>query len=124
MGLSQTLLDREVEAVLDDMEAVFLYGAVGTDGTAFSTSQTALGTEVFRKAISDIDRSTPGRIIATTQLNTTEANSNALQEQGVFNQSSGGSMWIRNTFTTINKTSDINVFFDNRVDVTITQGSS
>ncbi|MGQ9845889.1 MAG: hypothetical protein ACUVQP_00090 [Bacteroidales bacterium] len=82
------------------------YIAVGTSTTAPATSDTALGGESVRKAISNfstggLTSSTPfwtaEVLFATDEANTT------LAEVGLFNSSSGGTMLARATFSTINK---------------------
>lgn len=60
------------------------YGAVGTNNTAPAASDTTLGTELARKAVSLVSRS--GNVVTcTTFFSTTEANG-AIKEVGMFGQ--------------------------------------
>ena len=79
---------------------VFDYVAVGTDGTAPASSQTALGGEVLRV------QGTYGKDVAVGECSV-DATFNitgtyALQECGLFNAASDGVMYCRDTFTTKN----------------------
>ena len=72
---------------------------------------------MFRDAIDSFSKPGGGEGTASIRILTTEANSNALTEVGWFNANSGGSLWVRNTLTLINKTSDIQVFLDTKITV-------
>ncbi|MEM0162743.1 MAG: hypothetical protein QXO62_06745 [Thermoproteota archaeon] len=79
------------------------YMAVGTGTTAPSSSDTALGSEVLRVQTSN-SLVTTNTTNDTLQLqgNFSFTASYAITEMGVFNASSGGTMFIRNTFGAIN----------------------
>ncbi|MEM3626433.1 MAG: hypothetical protein QXZ25_00195 [Candidatus Bathyarchaeia archaeon] len=80
--------------------AVFNYVAIGTDGTAPSASQTSLGNEVMRVQGTYTKDANVGECSMDATFNITA--SYALQECGLFNASSGGTMYCRDTYTTKN----------------------
>lgn len=103
------------------MVARFTHGAIGTGTTTPTASDTALVTEVFRDAIDETDTSGTGTVVASLRVLTTEANGNAIAEFGLFDAASSGNMSMRNTMTVINKTSDIQLFMDGQVTITVTE---
>lgn len=80
--------------------AVFNYVAIGTDGTAPSASQTALLAEVMRVQGTYSKDPDVGECSMDATFNIT--GTYALQECGLFNASSGGTMYCRDTYTTKN----------------------
>lgn len=80
--------------------AVFNYVAIGTDGTIPSSSQTALGVEVMRVQGTYTKDAGVGECSMDATFNITSTY--ALQECGLFNASSGGTMYCRDTYTTKN----------------------
>jgi len=102
----------------------FLYGdavsglgrfALGTDGTAPTANDTALGTEVFRDQFTKVTKES-GKLTAQYYLSSTSANGNTLQEAGAFANGAtdtpgSGTLYARVTFTPIAKTSSIAVTF-------------
>lgn len=80
--------------------AVFNYVAIGTDGTAPSSSQTALGAEVMRVQGTYSKDANTGECSMDATFNIT--GSYALQECGLLNASSNGTMYCRDTYTTKN----------------------
>ncbi|MEM3577580.1 MAG: hypothetical protein QXX51_03885 [Candidatus Bathyarchaeia archaeon] len=80
--------------------AVFNYVAIGTDGTTPSASQTALGAEVMRVQGTYTKTGNVGECTMNATFNITSTY--ALQECGLFNASSGGTMYCRDTYTTKN----------------------
>ena len=93
------------------------YMAIGTGSTSPQPSDTALQNEVLRKDASESKGGT-GEVTYTITVGSSEANGNDLQEVGLFNASSGGTMLNRITFTKISKTSDIEVKFEIKITVT------
>lgn len=83
------------------------YMAVGTSTTAPATSDTQLGSEQDRNAIVNFTTSNltsnPPSWRAECSWATNEANT-TLGEAGMFNSSSGGTMFNRATYSTVNKT--------------------
>jgi len=80
--------------------AVFNYVAIGTDGTAPSASQTALGAEVMRVQGTYAKDANVGECSIDATFNID--NTYALNECGLFNASTGGTMYCRDTYTTKN----------------------
>ena len=85
--------------------------AVGTGSTAAAAGDTALGTEVFRAAVTD--RITAAKKLTVKYyLQTVSANGNTLAEGGIFNDPTTGTMFARAVLaSTIVKTSSIAVTF-------------
>ena len=70
--------------------------AIGTDGTAPTASDTALGNEVMREAATYTKTGTgQGKWEATFNI----TGSYTLQEAGLFNAATGGTMFCRDTFS-------------------------
>ncbi|MEM3697110.1 MAG: hypothetical protein QXQ94_06385 [Candidatus Bathyarchaeia archaeon] len=80
--------------------AVFNYVAIGTDSTTPSASQTALGNEVMRVQGTYSKDANVGECSVDATFNIT--GTYALNECGLFNASSGGTMYCRDTYTTKN----------------------
>ena len=121
MVLTSNLLTEIRNDVKDELETLFTHGAVGTASPTPTAADTSLGSEVFRDSIDECDTSVSNAITTSLRIGTTEANGNALTENGWFNASSGGTMWTRNTFTAINKTSDVQVFLDTTIVIAVTE---
>lgn len=85
--------------------AVMGYTAVGTGSTAVSASQTALTTELARKAATYAHSAGTKVLTFTTTFNAGEA-TGAITEAGICNASSGGIFLDRVTFAVINKAAD------------------
>lgn len=68
--------------------------AVGTGNTAAAAGDTALETEVFRDVYTQITLSA-GTIVIRYYLGPNDANGNTLQEAGLFNAASGGTLYAR-----------------------------
>lgn len=84
----------------------FDYLALGTDSTAPNATQTALIAQVYRTA------STGTQVSTSTTNDTAQLSgsfsitaSNTLQEVGIFNSSSAGTMFARTTYSAINAAS-------------------
>ena len=111
MGTAQTLLDGIVVASLDILDAATHIG-FGTGTTAEATSQTALTTEIIRKAFDEtsIRDNGTGTYDFSATLGLTEGNSNTYAEAGLFNAPSSGTMYARKLLnSTIAKTSTMEV---------------
>jgi len=80
--------------------AAFTYVAIGTDGTAPAASQTALGAEVMRVQATYSKDANTGECSIDAIFNIT--GTYALQECGIFNASTGGTMYCRDTYPTKN----------------------
>lgn len=84
---------------------VMSYTAVGTSSTATASTQTALGTELYRKAATYAHTSGTKVFTFTTHFAAGEA-TGAITEAGICNAASGGTFLDRVTFAVINKASD------------------
>lgn len=84
---------------------VMSYTAVGTSSTATASTQTTLGTELYRKAATYAHTSGTKVFTFTTHFAAGEA-TGAITEAGICNAASGGTFLDRVTFAVINKASD------------------
>jgi len=99
--------DRFAALITQDSSAFPSHIAVGTDATAADLSDTALGTEVDRNAIT-VDFASAGVATYKAYFSKSEANGNTIAEVGLFDQSSGGTMFCRSVLSsTVAKTSSI-----------------
>jgi hypothetical protein len=80
--------------------AVFNYVAIGTDGTTPANTQTALGAEVMRVQGTYSKDANVGECSMDATFNITATY--ALQECGLFNVSSNGTMYCRDIYNTKN----------------------
>jgi hypothetical protein len=104
------------------METVFTHGAVGDDNTTPTAGDTTLGNEDFRSAIDNFDKTTfANKIIASLQISAAENNGNDVKESGWFDAAAAGNLQIRNLLNTISKTSDIQLFIDTEITITVTE---
>lgn len=94
--------------------------AVGTDNTAPTFGDTALGAEVTRKARQEYTEGTSDVIISLF-LNSLESNGDALTEVGLFDAASSGNLLERSIYTVINKSSSIEVWIDIEEQIDVTQ---
>lgn len=85
--------------------SVMSYTAVGTGTTAADATQTALVTELARKAATYAHTAGTKVFTMTTKFAAGEA-TGAITEAGICNASSGGTFLDRVTFAVINKASD------------------
>ena len=121
--LTIELLSQVTSDIKDDIETRFTHGAVGNDNTTPTAADTELGNEQFRSAVDDADKSVSDAITLSLRILSTENNGNTIRETGWFNAAATGTMWTRNTPTAINKTSDIQVFLDTKITISVTEGS-
>jgi hypothetical protein len=96
-----TGLDFIASRMKDTAEAAMSHMAVGTDNTAATAADTALGTELARQALtSTIVSSNSISYIATFAPGVGDG---ALTEAGLFNDPTAGTMLCRTVFAVINK---------------------
>jgi len=82
MTLMTSLLSQIVSDVKDDIEALFLFGAIGVGTTAAVAGDTELEEEILRKGIANFDKSVGDAVTASLEILTIEANNNAVSELG------------------------------------------
>lgn len=119
MTLTNLLFSGSRDAVLDYMETTIVNANVGTGSTAPSAADTALATQVFEDVIDSIDTTAVDRRVFTLEIGSGEANGNTIREGG-FELSSGNlaGRWLLNS---ILKTSDIQLWLDATIIVTVTE---
>lgn len=83
--------------------------AVGTGITAVAAENTALQTEVVRKAIAAQTRSATGVLEYIATLASTDGNGSNLSEVGILNAVSAGTLLLRKTHTAYAKTASFSV---------------
>jgi len=81
--------------------------AYGSDGTAPSKGDTTLTTELTRAAFDSTTASADKEVKFEGVLGTLSQNGQTLRECGLFNAGAGGTLFARNTFTDLAKTSSI-----------------
>ena len=85
--------------------AVMTHMGIGTGSTTPAASNTALGTQTGRVALSNGNGSASGNAITFTATFPAGTGDGAITEAGIFNASSGGTMLCRTTFPVVNKAS-------------------
>lgn len=100
------IVDAGLAAIIERLDSSPSTGqpthmAVGTDGTTEDASDTALGTEIDRNALTSNTAS--GAVLTMVGDWAAGDGTGALQEAGIFNDPSAGTMYARVTFPTINK---------------------
>ena len=121
MTVTTLMLNDIRDDVQDRLNTTLTHAAVGTDNTAPAPSDTALGAEVERNARSDVDTSTDNIIVTSLTIATTEANGSTIVETGWFDAAAAGNLWIHSLVNSINKTSDIQLYLDTTVTITVTE---
>ena len=90
--------------------------AVGDDNTSPATTNDALNNEVFRKAVTDHSQ-TDNELLASTFIDSTEANGETLREVGLFaGPDAADRMWNHSTIAAIEKDGTRTI----TIDVTLT----
>jgi len=122
MTLLQGLFDQIISDTKTDMETYMLYGNIGTDNTTATSSDTALGTEVFRTPIQEFDSSAPAAVTISVEIGAGDANGNTIQEAGINDTAvSGGTQYTRNVVNPIGKTSDIVLYLDTTISIEVVE---
>jgi hypothetical protein len=86
--------------------------AIGTDGTAATSADTALGAEVLRATPTSVVNYSAVSVGFKLFVSSSQANGDTLREIGLFDASSGGNMMARSvSFMPIVKSSSITVTF-------------
>jgi len=106
MGTKNLIVDDGLveiaKSIAQETAAMPSYIAIGTDGTAESSTDSSLVSETARES------ATVSRTDKTVNLENTFTNLSAgVEEAGLFSDSSGGTMFARTTFPVVNlETSD------------------
>jgi len=108
MTLQTDLLTKIRSDVKTDLEALFLYGSIGTDNTTPTANDTELGDEVFRKEIDSFDSTEVDAVTVSIVVGTTEANDSTIREFG----------WFNNTFSQVDACDAITGWVDS-ADMTV-----
>lgn len=83
--------------------AVMSHMAIGTTSTAAATTNTTLGTETARVALTSATTAANVITYAATFNPGTPSTANAIVEAGIFNAASSGEMLCRTVFSVVNK---------------------
>jgi hypothetical protein len=116
MAIMQYAKDDIITMIQDYLQNNHTVFALGTDSTVADSTQTALGSEVFRDDIDEIT-TTMNSVLYRCYLGKAECNGYSLCEIGIFNDS--GNMMLRKVFGNIGKTSDMDVWFEVEVIINI-----
>ena len=116
MVLTTWSKDKVKELLLDWLETDFTKFAIGTDSTVEDSFDTALGNEVFRDDVDEVN-TTSNSILFRCYVGKTEVNGNALSEVGLFDSSDN--MLLRKVYGTINKTQDMDIWFEIEVVISV-----
>lgn len=87
--------------MISNSTAVISHMAIGGGTTSPVSGNTALGSEISRKALSSLTNTTNQIVAVATYGNDS---SGSISEAGIFNASSSGTMLCRTTFTPFTKT--------------------
>ena len=81
-----------------------------------------MGNETFRDAMDTFDKTSEvDKITAGLVIGSTENNGNDVKEYGIFDDPSAGTMYLRDLLNTISKTSDIQLYIDVELTITVTE---
>lgn len=103
MVITTNALNSAIADTITEFESLFSHMAVGTDGTVALVTDTALGGETIREVLFK-ESTTATEIRVDIRLDTADNNGNTQREVGVFNQASGGTMYVRDRTTVFAKT--------------------
>ena len=118
MAITSLLKSEIRDVAAAELVTEFTHGAIGTDNTTPTAADTTLGTEVFRDVIDAITNSS-GVVTASLRVLSTEANGNSIAEYGWLDAASSGNLWTRNVITAITKTSDIQLYLDTQLTISV-----
>ena len=123
MVLTTLLLNRTRDDVKVDLEVIYTHASIGTGTTTPVIGDTALEFEVFEDVIDDFGTAVANAITASLLVLTTEGNGNSITEIGFKDGLTGtANLWNHDLITAINKTSDIQLFFDKTITINVTEG--
>jgi hypothetical protein len=99
----QSIADRVADVNATNVANPFNYIAIGTNGAAAQSTDTALGTEVARIQDSSVIYNTSTKKITIDATFGPGTGTGNIQESGLFNANSSGDMLARQAFASINK---------------------
>ena len=108
MGATKLMKEKVTEAFTTGTLITPAFAAWGSSSTAFSEEDTALGSESERKAITDTDLQSQTVVFYSTLL-TSDLVGSAISEAGLLSASTGGTLFIRDTFAEIDKTNQFEI---------------
>lgn len=95
--------------IAQDISAFPSHIGIGTDNTAATATDTTLGTEVDRNALTS-DSASAGVITYKAFFSKSEANGNTIAEVGLFDAASSGNMFCRSVLSsTVAKTASVSL---------------
>ncbi len=92
---------KSMAAIMGGSGAIPSYIAVGAGSTAPVSGNTALVSETVRKGITSIDLTVAKDVTYIADYSSTELSGTVFAEWGLFNASTAGSMFKRETFPTV-----------------------
>lgn len=122
MVLTADLLEEIRDDVKSELNTLMTHAGVGDDDTTPTAADTSLGNETFRDARDDWDSSGANTIVGSLTIEASENNSNDIDEIGWFDAASGGNLWVHNLVNTISKTSDVIVYIDTTITISVSEG--
>ena len=117
MTLTNWMKDEVLAMIKDWLKNNFTKFAIGTGITPEDSSQTKLENEVFRDNVDEIVESA-NSVLFRCYLTKTEANGYVISEFGLFDVNNN--MLLRKVFGGISKTSDIDIWFEVEVVISVT----
>ncbi|RMG90565.1 MAG: hypothetical protein D6706_19270 [Chloroflexi bacterium] len=118
MVLTTTMLDDTQATIQSFIISDWTHFCVGDGTTTPAASDTALDNQTFIDTIDDTDTSVSNEATVTGIVEAGENNGNDINEVGI-KDGATGNLKCRKTITTITKTSDIIVYIDYTVTITM-----
>lgn len=117
-----TGLDRVADLIADVSNVGFQYMAIGTDNTAVTATDTALGTEVTRENVTPTDEGT-GIIEYDNTFNFSSGESYTITEYGLFDSLTPSGSTMFNRLTDSGHAVDVDNSLRVKITITITSGT-
>ncbi len=108
---TNTALNTILSNVLSHLQTTYTYFAIGSGTTTETSTDVALESEAFRDTIDEVQVG-PNYVLYRCYVGTTEANGISITEFAIFDSDTGGNMLLRKAFPAINKTSDMDIWFE------------
>jgi hypothetical protein len=101
VSAGKTFIAASMLKTTSNSPAAMTHMAVGTSGTTAAAGDTALGGELARVALGSA--TSASNVVTYTAIFPAGTGTGALQEAGIFNASSAGTMLCRTTYSVVNK---------------------